>query len=398
MSDRLDDRLARALEEGAIPADASPAESEEIAQALAAMETLGAARLQAQAEAAEALPGARQRFETFMAGRQQSLPAEYPRPWHSGIAGLFRWSPRFRMYAAATAALALVVAAALLVPVLFGRVETARAEVLVPGEYVQFEAVAGESSGEVLAAAAEFGDVDVIVDAETQLLDTEGQPGALSPGRRIVVAGVVGEDLRVRARTVSIAGADAEQPRRRPVQRLRDLREAISGTVVAVSYSEAGEPRVAVAVGRERLVVVAVAGDAFRAFLETVREPIGAAVRVISLGGDEGPFGLEATASGAETPVPGQEHPRLLTFAGTVTARDGLTLTVATLLRGEVRVRLTADTQFRIGDPSVLREELRGERLIGRLVTVHAVPDPRAPGVLVADTILVGREAERQAR
>jgi hypothetical protein len=302
------------------------------------------------------------------------------------------------MYAAATAVLALVVAAALLVPVLFGRVETAHANVLVPGEYVQFEAVAGESSGEVLAAAAEFGDVDVIVDAETQLLDTEGEPGELSPGRRIVVAGLVGDDLKVRARTVAIEAVDAQEPRRRPVQRLRDLREAIGGTIVAVSYAEDGEPRVALAVGRERLVLVAVDGDAFRAFLESVRDPIGAHVRVISLDGERGPFGLEPAASSAETPAPGPERPRLLTFAGTVTARDGLTLTVATLLRGDVQVRLTADTQFRIGDPSVLREELRSERLIGRLVTVHAVPNLRDPGILVADTILVGREAERIGR
>jgi hypothetical protein len=301
------------------------------------------------------------------------------------------------MYAAATAALALVVSAALLVPVLFGRVETARAEVLVPGEYVQFEAVAGESSGELLTAAAEFGEVGVIVDAETQLLDTDGQPGEVAPGRRIVVAGLVGDDLKVRARTVAIEAVDAEQPQRRPIQRLRDLREAIRGTIVAVSYSEAGEPRVALAVGRERLIVVAVQGEAFRAFLATVREPIGADVRVTSLDGDDGPFGLEATTPGAETP-PDQEVPGLLTFAGVVTARDGLTLTIATALRGDVQVRLSSDTHFRIGDPSVLREELRGERLIGRFVTLHAVPDPRDPGVLVADTILVGREAERPGR
>ena len=63
-----------------------------------------------------------------------------------------------------------------------------------------------------------------------------------------------------------------------------------------------------------------------------------------------------------------------------------------------MQVRVTLDTQFRIGDPSVLREEVRGQRVIGRFVTVQAVPDLQSEGGLVAVTVLVGREADSRTR
>jgi hypothetical protein len=171
--------------------------------------------------------------------------------------------------------------------------------------------------------------------------------------------------------------------------------------VVAVAFGEDGRPRIVLAAGADNLVVVNVQPEALETFLGTAAAPVGVAVRITRLeDGAPGIFGVELVDSD-ERPTPNSgtsDRPRILTFAGVVTARDGAIVTLQTELRGEIVVRVTLETQFRIGDPSVLGEEVRGERVIGRFVTVQAAPDPRNDGGLIAVTVLVGREVPERTR
>jgi hypothetical protein len=274
--------------------------------------------------------------------------------------------------------------------------------VLVPGDYVEFEAVAGDSVDGALGVSADFGEVQVVVDERTHVVDATGNaPGQIGPGRHVVIAGVVGDDLRVRARTVAIADSQVERPDQKRPRRLEELRDQLTGRVVAVAFGVDGRPRILLAAPNDSLVVINVQPESLEAFLNAVDAPIGSAVRIIRLDAvPKGVFGVELAGDAAPaTPEPGQpERPRILTFAGVVTGRTGAIVTIETELRGPVQVRVTLDTQFRIGDPSVLAEEVRGERVIGRFVTVQAVPDLQSQGGLVAVTVLVGREADSRTR
>jgi hypothetical protein len=280
-------------------------------------------------------------------------------------------------------------------------VDTASAQVLVPGDYVEFEAVAGESNDGALDVSADFGQVQVVVDDETHVVDATGSaPAELSPGRHVVIAGVVGDDLRVRARTVAIAGTAAATPDVKRPRPLEELRDQLVGRVVAVTFDQQGHPRIVVSVRDGSLVVVSVENVSLEALLEAVDAPVGVAVRIVKVAGvPRGVFGVElAEDIASATPEPGAtDKPRIPAFAGVVTARDGTILTIETELRGTIRVRLTVDTQFRIGDPTVLVDETRGARVIGRFVTVQVAPDLETEGGLVAVTVLVGREAGDRA-
>jgi hypothetical protein len=401
VTDRIDDLLERALADGAIPADATDDERAEVERLRANAVQLTASRASLNAEADASMPTARARFERFVAAQQvHGRSRQAPRA--ARRAGFFGWfAGGLRTYAAATAVLAVVVLAALLAPVVFDGAETASAQVLVPGDYVEFEAVAGDSVDGALGVSADFGEVQVVVDDQTHVVDATGNaPAQIGPGRHVVIAGVVGDDLRVRARTVAIADSQVERPDQKRPRPLEELRDQLIGRVVAVAFGADGRPRIVLAAPNDSLVIN-VQPESLEAFLNAVDAPVGSAVRVIRLDGvPRGVFGVELAGDIAPaTPDPGQpERPRILTFAGVVTGRTGAIVTIETELRGPVQVRVTLDTQFRIGDPSVLAEEVRGERVIGRFVTVQAVPDLQSQGGLVAVTVLVGREADSRTR
>ncbi|MCA9854992.1 MAG: hypothetical protein KC482_15640, partial [Dehalococcoidia bacterium] len=229
MTDRMDDLLASALATGEIPDGLAENEREELEDLLDAMRTLSSPALDARSEAEDTLPTARARFERFVQQQQASAkPVPVPvRPQRAGFLGWFRDTRTgLRTFAAAAAVLAVVVVAAFAIPAALNDVDTASAEVLVPGEYVQFEAVAGDTTGNLFAADADFGDVEVVLDGETELVDAEGSPTTqIRPGRIVVVGGVVGDDRRVRARTVAVSEGEATRPDRHPPKLLEQFRD-----------------------------------------------------------------------------------------------------------------------------------------------------------------------------
>lgn len=404
MSGDIEDILERALSEGIAPAEDEDPGADDVEELHRTAEILRAAGRTSEAEADASMPIARARFARFVAAQPSARagsPGVAPAASPGWLERLFGGS-RLRVYAAATAALAVVVLAALLVPVLFGRVDTATAQVLVPGDYVEFEGVAGEALDGIVAVDADFGGVDVILDDATAVVDATGAgPGLLESGRHVVVAGVVGDDLRVRARTVAVSERRLERPERRRPQHLDRFRD-LTGRIVAVSFADAGEPRIVLAAANNVLFVVRVDAQELEDLLQAVDAPVGATVRVTRLEpAMDRVFGLEIVSTeAAGTPPTGRpvgEGPQLLRLNGVVTGRTGVTLTIETP-RGPVDVRLTLDTRFAILDPGVLLDEVRGERVLGRFVSVTTIPDSHVPGRLLADTVIVGRPAGERVR
>lgn len=401
MSERLDDLLELTLATGRLPDGISDEEADELAAALARSNDLRASVAAVDAEAEDAMPTARARFERFLGEQQRSArpaagatPTRRPR-----FAGWFGRKTRLPALAAA-AAVILLVTGLLVVPALFNDVQTASAQVLVPGDYVQFQAVAGRSSDGSLPVESDFGKVNVVVDDETEVVDATGAGTAtIEPGRALVVAGVVGEDLRVRARTVSVAAVAGERPVSRRPQQLEKF-HAHHGQVVALSLRDEGNPRVVVETSDGKLLVVNVDAPSLESLLERYSAAVGTPVQIVRVdGAPPGVFGVAPAPGEDSSQSPGgpmHDRPMFMSIVGIAKQREANRLTVETR-QGDVTVELTRRTQVRIADPSVKPAELLAQGVAGRFVTVVVVPHHQQRDQVIADVIIVGGLADQES-
>ncbi len=395
MTERMDDLFAEALASGVIPDGVTAEERLELEDLLAATQALSSQAAPIRLEAEASLPVARARFERFLE-REQAVPA--PVTKSSGSGGFFSWfrgsGGQMRAFAAAAAIVVLVAVGAFAIPALFNDVETASAEVLVPGEYVQFEAVAGDTTNDSFGANADFGNVQVVVDQDTVLVDSAGNTASnVEPGRLVVVGGVVGDDHRVQARTISVSDGDVERPDERRPEPLDRFRE-IDGRIVALTLGEDGQPRVAILTNNE-LVVVKVEARSLQALLQNVDTAIGTDVTVVHIEGTGQPvFGVERAPGDQDGPPPGHDRPRpeLPSVSGVLTSVDGALLTIATPA-GSREVRLTLRTQFRVVDPTFDFSNMGSGEAVGRFITVFLIRPEGATGVPAADTVVIGGDA-----
>lgn len=383
---RIDDLLHRALETGAIPADASDDERVELAVLLAGAERLASSRQAAMREADAARPIAKARFERFM-GEQQPTPPAPRATTPAESAGWRRFfGGRTAVGALATGAV-LVVAALLVIPALFQDVETASAQVLEPGDYVQVTGVvSGDPGTDALELQSPFGPVTVAFTDTSEVVDGENRlhPSQLGPGDEVTVDGIVGDDRRVRAATFARGGRDATPPAERPIERLRDFRDDLEGRVVSLALSDgSNKGRVLIETPRGDRVLVEVDAVTIERLLNAGDAAIGVSLRI------ERPAESERRFQGLPiaTPVPGGLAPFVV--QGLITrAADG-TLVLESL-RGAVQVRITETTRIATGESGLTRDSfLSGEGVVGQRIAVTGRLDAET-GAIDAQVIIVG--------
>lgn len=391
---RMDHLLQRALETGDISVDATEDERAELEVLLAGAEHLANSRRNVTREADSARPVAKARFERFMQEQQPSnCGAHAPAP--AAAAGWRRFfGGRTALGALATAAV-VVLAALVVVPALFQDVDTASAQVLEPGDYVQVTGVvSAEPGADALELQSPFGPVTIAFGDTSEVVDGEDRlhPSQLGPGDEVTVDGIVGEDRRVRATTLARAARGATPPPERPIERLRDFREGLEGRVVSFALSEgSSEGRVLIETPRGDRVLVDVDAVTVERLLNAGDAAVGLSIRI------ERPVESERRfqALPIATPPGGGQAPFLA--QGQITAAADGTLAVESL-RGSLRVRVTEATRIATGASGLTREDfLTGsENVIGQRIAVSGRVDA-ATGALEAHVIVVG-DGERGRR
>ena len=411
--DRLDRLLDEALATGEIRAGVTAEERALLADLLRGAESVRAATPVVRAEAAATMPSARARFERFVAANQPSPALSHVNKSRGGLlAWLFAGKSTLALAGTAAAIAILGVAAIFAVLLMGGGVETAAAQVLTPGDYVQIEGVvtatgaAGEGEGQTVVIDSELGPVEVAINDLTSVIDGEAPSGTagLKKGARVLVAGVVEANaprqIRIAARTLALATGDVlgTSPKTVVVQRLRAPHAAIVGQVVAFTLSPDGL--------RGQVVVETADGRRYAAHLDapsiqqlvTSANVLGARVELTGSGGGADTFALSiATPSSpgsTSTPVAGQAKPRLVEVRGTFVSREGPVFTIETAA-GPREVLVQPDTRIVAGQSGIVIAALRrGELPPGTILTVSGGID-RASGRVIADVILIQRGAGR---
>jgi hypothetical protein len=326
--------------------------------------------------------------------------------------------------AGAAAAIAVVaVGAVVLWGTTFGEPESAYAQVVEPGDYVQVEGVIEEAGEGVVGVDSALGEFDIQVDDETVVLDGDEpvEVSTLKPGDRLLVSGVAGGDRRLRAQTLAVAGeTTGPAPRVVKFSRLERLRSALEGRVVTYTVATDGtRGSVVIDAGSAGTFLVQVDGVSAAMLLERASTALGQRVRVVEESGvTSGTFTLEV---GEQAPVPtvttdspddrapvtDRRPPELVSVRGVVTnvevraAREGDRIleglvTVQTP-RGAVEVVVRDSTRVLPGNSGLTRGAgLRGEA-DGHGILVSGGID-KETGRLVADVIVMGAKVERPGR
>jgi hypothetical protein len=235
--DRLDDLLARTLETGTIPAEASSRERAELEQLLAARADLLAAREAVDREARAAMPAARARFQRYLAASQP--PPVEVRAVAARPTFLERLLGGRRLPLAASLAALLVVAlAALLVTGPFRGAQPAQA--LGVDDYVQLAGTVASSDGAtVVVDHPDLGPVRVDA-TDSVFIDADGNPLASppAPGAYVIVAGIVREArsdrVVIAAQSLAAAAPPGDEGNGR-FERLRSLVGTPEGTLRLVA-------------------------------------------------------------------------------------------------------------------------------------------------------------------
>ncbi|MFN8616630.1 MAG: DUF5666 domain-containing protein [Dehalococcoidia bacterium] len=377
--DRIDDLLQRALETGAIPADATAEERAELGPMLAASSALKLNAARVSAEANAAVPTARARFQRHLEQQRRSTapPARtaVARGGQSsgGFLGGFFGSRVFAMsWAVATIAVIAVLALVILQP--FSSVETASA--LTVDDYVQLEGVVSANDGGTLTLQSPVvGDVEIAVNDQTALSDENGERAlaTLKAGDPVLVSGIVTAKRSIAASNVAVAtnqstpadGVDGS------VTQLKKFREGLTGSVRVLSFSPDGSrARVLLVTARERLLVDVDARSMDR-FLAANPRPLGAIVRILDAPDlPKGIFRIESAAPSAATPAPAANGPQFQNVRGVVVSRTANVLTVRTE-RGAVPVVVRRTTTIRFSDSGLtLQDVLTGEGVVGHEISV----------------------------
>ncbi len=416
MPDRFDELLDQALESGSVPAEATESEREELLAMLAGSGVLRAIAGEIDDESQAAMPIARARFERFLLDARQPLAAPSPRiaagP-QPGFLGRFLGTGMRRVAFAGVAAAILVGGAGFAgSQVLFSDVQTAAAQALDEGDYVQLQGVVTSSTGSgdsqrLKVSSVDFGDLEIDVSTGTSVLvdDGTGDAASLKPGTAVAIAGVVGKGERIAARTLAVASAPQEKPQRVTFKQLRELRPNLAGKVSTLTINEDGT--------RGRIILESVSGERFLVNVDAnsaqrlleLSTALGARVNVLREAGAElfgltvnepGPGQGSPTAQGTRpagnrlTPVPAFAGVR-----GVITGRQGNVLTVSSA-RGQLSVVVSASTRILVGDSGLIRERiLNGETaLVGHTISVTGGLD-KATGQVIADILILGPKAAR---
>jgi len=408
--DRIDDLLARTLESGAIPDDATAAERAELEVLRAGADELRLNSTLVDAEARASMPAARARFQRHLAEQRSpaAVPARAPaapprRSWFGG--GRFGGALAFAAPAAALGVIALV---AILVLQPFGGVETASA--LTPDDYIQVQGVVSETSGQTVSIRSELGDLQVTLSEITSVIDSNGaaDPSGLKTGDSVAVGGVVQADRRtISARTVAISQQQATAtPVIARAQELKKFREGVQGNVSLISISPDGaRARVVIVSGREHLIV-AVDAASVNAILRDSATALGVRVRVVSNPAlSEGVFSLQLLDGAGEPTTPGTpatgdpNTPRFAGVQGVIVGRIANVVQVQTA-RGRIAVVLRLDTLiYATPDSGLTRESLRdGETAVGHGVTISGGLEREGSNRVIADVVFVGPRIERSGQ
>ncbi|MGE5594733.1 MAG: hypothetical protein ACM3S1_01710 [Hyphomicrobiales bacterium] len=385
MSDRLDALLEEALASGRLPDELSEAERAELEAALRASNILRSHRPAIEAEAAASLPTARARFQRHLAAARSATPApatSQPRTARRGLLGRFATSPRLATLGALAAVIVIVAIATLFGPSFFGDgTQDAAAQVLDPGDYVQFQGVvAGAEPDGPLTVTSDFGQLKVDITDQTSLPD--GTDGARRPGAALLISGTVAEGRRITATVITaVEDAGTAPPRERPrVELLREYHDGITGRVVTFTVAPNGDSgSVLLATGARSLLLVPVDAASLRDLLALDRA-IGAEVAV----GPPSARGAAFSLTSVEASPSASGRTGLTRVSGVVLRVEGPTMTIRTD-SGDVTVTLRLATRLLPGD-SGLR---RGDDPTGHQVTVLGV---RLPGAsrLLAEILIFG--------
>ena len=393
--DRLDDLLARALEAGTVPADATAEERVELEPLLARARELRLNAARVSAEASEAMPTARARFQRHL-GEQRApaaAPAETP-PAQRGFLGRLL-AGRAMTLATTAAAIGVIAVVAVLVLQPFSSVETASA--LTIDDYVQVQGVVSASGdGSVTVQAPNLGNLEVALSELTAVTDSAGvrQADSLRPGDPVLVSGVVTAKRAIAASNVAVAerqNVPAEAtPAKIPV--LKNFRQGLQGSVSLIALSPDGSrARVLLVTAGERFLID-VDPRSMNQFLASPSGTVGARVRVVDAPDlPKGVFRLQPIDS-PPSPTPIGTKPGLPEFQnirGVVLSREVNVFTIQTD-RGRVPVVIRPGTTIRLGDSGLTLESiLAGETAIGYEVAVSGNLDPSTGRRIMASLVVV---------
>ena len=420
-TDRIDELFSEALATGAIPAGATAAERTELEQMLLAASALRASRTLIDVEARATMPVARARFERFVAESGAPAPGlQTERASRGSLLGWLFGVHRALATAATAAGLAIVAVLALVVSQnVFTGVETASAQVLIPGDYVQVEGVVSDASvnsteGNV-TVQSEFGPIRVALSSVTSVVNDETQKdlSAVKKGDAVLISGLVRQDRSIAAHTLAVAAQSGTPPKKVAPKLLSQLKAAVEGRIVLVSLAEDEIHGSVLLDIRGEKFIVPIGGKAVRLLLQYGSTPLGARVTVSQEpGAPAGTFSIQVVGQGqpgALTPAPGTgtaiptipangtggagAAPTHFTgVRGVVTGRAANVLQVESA-RGQVNIVVRPETRLVLADSGLIRDAIvRGETAVGHEVTISgAIVGER----VIADVIVFGPKVTR---
>lgn len=387
--DRIDDLLARALADGAIPADATAEERAALAPLLAAAGELRLNATRVSAEAEASVPAARARFQRHLAA-QRAAPAGAVRPAKRGwLSGLF--GGRGFVLSTSVAAMAVLAVLAVLIVRPFSSVETASA--LTVDDFVQVQGVvAATQDGRVTVQSAELGKLEVALSELTSVMDGSGARAAASlrPGDPVLVSGVATARKSIAASAVAVGeNQGAPTPAVAPkVPLLRKFRQ-IQGVITVLALSPDGaNARVLIRTADEQ-VLVDIERQSLDNLLANEPSPVGLYIRLVDAPElPKGVFRL-APADSRQPPREATPGPRFQNVRGVIVSRN-LNVIVVRTDRGLVPVVIVRETSLRLGQGTLTVDDLRsGETAVGHEVVVSGGLEPGDNRRVIANVIVV---------
>jgi len=386
---RFDSLLDRALVTGEVPPEATPEERRELEELLVAAGVIRATSAAIDAEAAKSKPVTRARFERFV--QQAGRPATAA-PW--GRRPFRRMFGLPRGLALAGSAVAAGLLAVVLLVVSQGALDstdTAVAEVLQPGDYVQLDGIvsddSGEGEGRVLTLLTEFGSVRVSLSpgASVTAGDSGEPPARFRPGDNLTLSGNVSGDRSVLAHAVALLDHDGQPPTMMRPRHLGRQSPGVTGRVVVLAVtSDGNQGRVLLDAGEGRHYLVTVDSESISKLITASTHAPGARVTLSPHEGDRP--GVFTVAVDSE-PMPGH---RMHGLRGVILEHNGDSLEVETA-RGRFTVTLTDDTRIILAQSGLDRAEFMadGGGVGHHVVVVGPIHDDTA----AADVLAVGPRA-----
>ncbi len=406
---RLEQLLARALETGEIPAEASAAEREEIAGMVSAASDLRAAAATAEQDGLRAMPVARARFERFVAAPPSDLfkaPATASRAVGHRWGWRYHWRGRQGLTGAGVAVVAGIVAILSVFAYQSFSSTTESVSALSTDDYVQVEGVVAstshQGSGQTVVMHSELGDMTIQMSEATHRADEQASPvtDALKPGDVVLVGGTVvsaGPRRTIDASTIVVGrgGGTIATPKAVKLKELKRLVAGLQGRVRLLTLAkDGGMGRVIVEVANGQRYVVRVDNQTVDMLLNRTSTAIGAPVTVTD--GDvanDGIFGLRVDDAASNS----TGRPRLgfSGVRGVVSGREGDVLEVVDSKGVTVPVVIQPRTVVLLGRSGLTRADIgKPSGMVGHTVAISGGFDTGS-GRMMSDVVVVGPEFRR---